>query len=123
MLILAATALAEVTAPGRDPLRRRLQNTQQPRPRKLLLDLDDFDFDLLAYQHEGDKHNEIIRPRHALAAKRDVVNRDGEFAAGAERLSPLRRIRHRGKYRHAKRRRSGTELNTDCSRNHFECGT
>ena len=81
VLILAAAALFEVPALRHDALRRRLQNSQQPRPRKLLLHVGDFDFHFLAHQHEWDKQNQTVHSRDAFASKCDVMNRGDELAA------------------------------------------
>ena len=76
VLILAAAAIAKITALRLDALRRGLHHAHQPRAGKILFDLGDFRFDDFAHEHERDEHNEVVQPRDALAAERDV--RDGQ---------------------------------------------
>src|SRR5438034_6117748 len=88
VLILAAAALAEVTARRRNAFGRGFQDSEQPRSRKLLFHFDDFDFDIFPHHDKRDEEDEVIHARQALAAEGDVANRDGESAPerGAWRL-------------------------------------
>lgn len=81
VLILAAAADPKVPAGGCHPQRRRPEHGHEPRPGEILLHLGELEFDLLAHQHERDEDHEVVDPRHALAAERDVADRGGETLA------------------------------------------
>src|SRR5208282_3620253 len=85
VLILAAAALPEVTAGRLDAFRGRLDDVQQSGPRNILFYLGDFRLDGFAGEDKRHKDDEIIDAPDALAAERNVVNRQGEMVAGFER--------------------------------------
>ncbi len=85
MLILAAAALREVLTLRRDAFRRRCDDAQQFRPRKILFDLGDFDLDRFADDDERHEDDKIIQPTDTFAAKREVVDGQGNFIRQFER--------------------------------------
>jgi hypothetical protein len=63
VLILAAAALAEVTAGRFDALRRRLNDAQQFRAGKILFDLRDFNLHDFADEHKRHEHDKGVEGR------------------------------------------------------------
>jgi len=98
VLILAAAALAKVTARRLDALRRRFFDLQQLCPRKMLFDLDNLDFGNFTHEHERDKYDKIVHAANALAAKRDVA--DGQTQPVADLKS------HKGRLKGVKQKKS-----------------
>ena len=80
MLVLAPAALAVVAARRCDSVRRGRAHFQQPGAGKAFLDLRDFHLHLLSRNHKRHEHHKVLPSRHAVAAKRDVFDRDDEPA-------------------------------------------
>ena len=75
VLVLAATALAEVAAERFDPLGRRGQHAEKPGPREPLLHLRNFRLHHFAHSHERNKDDKILDARHPFAPEGNIANR------------------------------------------------
>ena len=83
VLVLATSALTEVTARGCHSLGGGFQEAHQLRAREPLFDFCNLGFDPLPNRRERHKHNELIQSPNALSAERDIGDCDGDsFARG-----------------------------------------
>jgi hypothetical protein len=88
VLILAAAASPEVTAPRLDALRRGREDPQQFCASETFLYFGDLGFDLFAVRDERNEHHEILPARDALAAEGDVFDFQIQFLAGRQLHEP-----------------------------------
>lgn len=84
MLILAAAALAKVTATGLNALGRWLNYLQQSGAGEALLYFRHLGFHEFPGSHPRHEHDEIAEPGNALAAESNVFNRQRERLADGE---------------------------------------
>jgi hypothetical protein len=84
VLILAATALAEVRAQRFDSLWRRLNYAEESGPRKPPLQFRYFCFHHFTPSYERDENDKIFHPGHPFAPEGNIANRYGQFVAQSQ---------------------------------------
>ncbi len=76
VLILAASARAEVTALRLNPFGGGGADAHQTGPAEILLQFKQLHLGLLTGDHEGNKDHEVVQPGHPLTAEGQVLNFD-----------------------------------------------
>jgi hypothetical protein len=83
VLILAAAAVAEVTASGGDAIGGWLDDAEQARAGEALLCFGDLNFDYFADLNERNEDDEIFNSRDSFTTECDVGNREGQVFANS----------------------------------------
>src|SRR5678816_4098964 len=81
MLVLAPTALPEITTLRLNAIGGRAHHPQQARTAKSLFDIGDLDFHRFSENHEGNEHHEIVDSRNPFTSEGDVANFNSQLIA------------------------------------------